>query len=84
MEDPKLEAAARKGCGKERQYLTNFFSPKRDVGDHIPLISFAIQVTDPKQLEETEGVDNILTAAREVPAQLGINPEEHRPINNFK
>ena len=29
-------------------------------------------------------MDKILTAAREVSAQLGINLEEHRPINNFQ
>ena len=82
--DPKFEAAARKGGGKGRQYLANFSSPKPDVGDPIPVIYYAIHVTDPKKLEEAQGVDKILTAAREFPGQLGIKHEEHRPINNFR
>ena len=83
-EDPKFEAATRKGVGKGKQYLANFFGPKRDSGDPISLIYFAIQVAYPKKLEETQGVDNILTAAGEVPAQLCINHEEQRPFNNFQ
>ena len=61
-EDPKFEATARERGGKGRQCLVNFFSPKRDSGDPIPLIYFAIQVTDPKKQEEAQGVENILAA----------------------
>ena len=53
------------------------------MGDPIPLIYFPITVTDPKKLKEAEGVDTILAAAREVNAQLGIDPEEHEPVTNF-
>ena len=53
-------------------------------GDPIPLIYFAIQVTDAKKLEEAGGVDKIYTAARAVPAQLGFDPAQHIPRNNFQ
>ena len=44
-EDQKFEAAERKGVRNGRQYLANFFGPKDDSGEPIPLI-FAIQVPE--------------------------------------
>ena len=70
--------------GKGRQYLANFFGPKRDSGDPIALIYLAIQVTSAKKLEEDQGVDKIFAAARAVPAQLGIDPAQYIPPNNFQ
>ena len=51
-EYPKFEAVARERAGIRRQYLANILSPKRDVGDPIALIYFAIQVTDNKKMEK--------------------------------
>ena len=83
-EDPKFEAAAREGVGKGREYLANFFAPKRDPGDPIPLIYFAIQVSDAKKLEEAQGVEKIFAATRAVPAKLEIDHVQHIPVNNFQ
>ena len=41
-------------------------------------------MTDPKRLEEAQGVDKILLAARAVSTQLGMNPAEQRPVNTFQ
>ena len=87
-DDPTFEIAVRAGVqrpGKAgRQYLANFFGPKRETGAPFPLIYFAIQVTDPKKLKAEGGVDKILAAARGVPAQLGKHPTHHAPNNNFQ
>ena len=87
-EDPEFEPAVRKGgerpWKKGRQYLANFFGPRRDTGGPIPLIYFVIQTTDPKKLQEQGGVDKIFAAAREVPALLGIDPIKQVPLNNFQ
>ena len=82
--DPKFDAAAIKGVAKGKQYRTTFFAPNRDVGYPIPLIYIEIQVSDPKTLEESQGMDKILAEARDVPTQLGIDPASHRPFNNFQ
>ena len=54
-DDPAFEKAVRTGVkrpGKAgRQYLANFFAPKREAGVPIPLIYFAIQTIDPKKLK---------------------------------
>ena len=87
-DDPEFEKAVRTGVKLSekagRQYLANFFGPKRETGAPIPLIYFAIQTTDPKKLKAEGGVDNILTAARGVPDQLGKEPTHHAPNNNFQ
>ena len=70
-----------KGVG---QYFANFFGTKGETGAPIPLIYFAIQTTDIKKLKADGGVDKILTAARGVPLQLGIDPAHHTPNNNFQ
>ena len=63
--------------------MANFLGPKREAGDPIPFIYFAIQETDPKKLKVERGQDRILTAARGVPAQLGIDPTYPAPSKNF-
>ena len=87
-DDPAFEKAVRTGLkrlGKAgRQYLANFFGPKRETGAPIPLIYFAIQTTDPKKLKAEGGVDKILAAARAVPTQLGKDPTHHGPNTHFQ
>ena len=39
---------------------------------------------DLKKLAETQGGDQMLAAARQVPAELGIDTAEHVPHNNFR
>ena len=83
-EDPQFEEAARKGVGNGRQYLANFFAPKRDTGYPIRLIYFAIQFSYSNKLEEAQSVDKIFAAVQTAPAQLGIDPSQYLPRNNFK
>ena len=60
--------------GKGKQYLVNFFPPKSNEGDAIPLIYFAIQVTAPTKLKRDGVVHKILTETRNVSGQFGIDP----------
>ena len=87
-DDPAFEKAVRTGVKRSgkagRQYLANFFGPKRETGAPIPLIYFAIQTTDHKKLKAEGGVDKILTAVRGVPAKLRRDPTRHAPNNNFQ
>ena len=52
--DPKFEAVSLERGGQGTQYEPNFWSPKSDELDPIPLIYFAIQLTEPKKLEEAQ------------------------------
>ena len=87
-DDPAFEISVRAGVKPSeragRQYLANFFGPKREAGAPIPLIYNGIQTTEPKTLKAEGGVDKILRAAGGVPAKLGIDPTRHAPNNNFQ
>ena len=86
-DDPTFEPAVRKAVErpwmKRRQHLANFFGPKRDNGDPIPLIYFAVQTTDSKILNADGGLDKILAAVRGVHAHLGIDLTQQVLQNNF-
>ena len=73
-DEARFAAARRKGGGKGRQYLANFFGPKRETAEAIQLIYFAIQVTHSKKVEGSEGVEKIFEAGRTAPTQLAIDP----------
>ena len=64
--------------------MANFYGPKRDYGHPIPLIYFALQVTDPKKLKAEGEGDKIWTATRNAPTKLGIDPAKQFPQNNFQ
>ena len=64
--------------------MANFFGHKRDEGGPIPLIYYAIQVTDSKKVKADGVVDKIFTAARNFLAQLGIDLAQQVPHNNFQ
>ena len=49
-----------------------------------PIIYLAVKVADPTKLEIPGKVDKILAAARTVPSELGIEPADHAPRNNFQ
>ena len=87
-DDVGFELAVRAGVqrpGKAgRQYLANFFGPKRETGAPIPLVYFAIQTTDRKKLKTEGGVNKILAAARGAPDQLGIDPALHASTKNIQ
>ena len=88
-DDPAFEIAVRAGVMRShkagRQYLANFFGPKRETGAPIPLMYFAMQTTDIKKLKAEGGGDKILTASRGIPAQLCTDPTLMPPttiVNN--
>ena len=60
-DDPAFEIAVHAGIQRRgkpgRQYLANFFWPKRETGSPILVIYFAIQTTDPKKLKAEGGMD---------------------------
>ena len=68
--EPPVRKSVERPRNKRRQYLPNFFRPKRHTGDPNPLLNFAGQTTDPKKLNAEGGGDNICAAVRWVPAQL--------------
>ena len=81
--DPAVGAGVERSGKGARQYLANFFGPKRERRAPIPLIYFAIQTTGLKKLNAEGEVYKILTAARGVPAQFSIDPAQHAPNNNL-
>ena len=62
-----------------RRYLATYFGPNREAGEPIPLIYLAVQVADAKELVAPGKLDQILTAARNAPSELGIDPDSHVP-----
>ena len=62
-----------------RRYLATYFGPILEAGDPIPLIYLAVQVADAKELVARAKFDQILSAARNTPNELGIDPDSHVP-----
>ena len=74
----------RKGVGTGRQYIANFFPPKRNAEETIHLINFANQVTNSKKLAGAQAVDKIFASERAAPAYFGRDHGRYIPLKNFK